>query len=140
MSNSLAFFSDSGLTTPMTQLFAVQTNDGAAAAVDAVAYLGSPASGTTFSAASDPGVDPILVSIANSLTGLQIPANSLRLATSNGGLAGATPGAALNVGTVINAGSGGAVAVHVRVDIAATAAGLYENLTLTTVSTIEEAA
>lgn len=138
MSNSLAFFSDSGLTTPMTQLFAVQTNDGSAAAVDAVAYLGSPVSGTAFSASSAPGVDPIMVSIVDALTGLQIPSSSLRLATSNGGLSGATPGAALNVGTVINAGTAGAVAVHVRVDTAATAAGLYQNLTLATVNTVEE--
>jgi len=137
MSNSLAFYTDAGLTTPLAQIGAVQTNDGSADAVDRVAYLGSPLSGMDFEAESSPGINQITVSIIDSLTGLQIPATALRLALSNGALSSATPGAALNVGTTILSGSSGAVAVHIRVDTSATAAGLYANLSLATNSTIE---
>lgn len=139
MSNSLAFYSDAGLTTPLSQLLAVQTNDGSAAAVDRVVYLGSPLVSMVFQAQSDPGIDQITVSINDSLSGLQIPAASLRLALSSGGLAAATPGAALDVGTEILSGSENAVAVHVRVDADAIAAGSYNNLSLMTNSTQEHA-
>lgn len=44
----------------------------------------------------------------------------IKLATTSGGLAGATGGAALSLGTVINGGSGNAQEVHIRVTNAVT--------------------
>ena len=72
MSNSLAFYSDAGLTVPLARLDAAQAVDGSAAAVDRVVWLGSPVPGTAFMADSDPGVDPLVVAIVDAATGLQI--------------------------------------------------------------------
>lgn len=137
MSNSLAFYSDAGLTVPLIRLDAAQAVDGSAAAVDRVVWLGSTAAGTAFQADSDPGVDPVVVAIVDSATGLQIPASSLRLAASAGGLAGATPGSPLALAAGIESGVGNAVPVYVRIDAAAIAAGTYDNVSLATVPTIE---
>jgi len=137
VSNSLAFYSDAGLTVPLARLDAAQAVDGSAAAVDRVVWLGSPVPGTAFMADSDPGVDPLVVAIVDAATGLQIPAASLRLAASAAGLAGATPGASLALAAVVEAGVGNAVPVYVRIDAAAIAAGTYDNLALATVPTIE---
>lgn len=140
MSNNLAFYSDAGLTVPLASLEAAQSTDGSAAAVDRIVWLGSPVAGYVFQASSDPGVDPLVVSIVDSLTGLQIPASSLRLAATAGGLPGATPGASLTLDVEIVAGAGNAAEVYVRVDAAAIAAGVYDNLSLACVETLEVAA
>lgn len=137
MSNSLGFYSDAGLTTPLTRLDALQASDGNAPAVDRAAYLGSTAAGKKFWAYSDPNVDPIIVSIVDSHTGLQIPANTVRLALSANGLNSATPGASLDIGDVILSGAANSLAVYVRVDAAAITAGTYDNLSLATNETIE---
>lgn len=140
MSNSLRFYQDAGMSVSLVLLEAVQTDDGGAAAVDRVVYLGSPVAGKKFQAASAPGSAQIVLSAVDAGAGLQIPASTLRLALSSGGLAGATPGAALNLGTEILSGSGNALPVHVRFDAAAIAAGVYDNLSLATSQTTEVAA
>lgn len=137
MSNTLLFYSDAGLTVPLSRLEAAQATDGSAGAVDRVVWLGSPVSGHAFQASSAPGVAPIIVSIADSLTGLQIPASSIRLAATSGGLSGATPGATLALGAEILSGVGNAAEVYVRIDAAAIAAGVYDNLSLRCVETLE---
>lgn len=137
MSNTLRFYNDAGMTVPLDLLEAVQTDGGGAAAVDRVAYLGAPVAGNKFQAASAPGTAQIVLSATDAGTGLQIPASTLRLALSSGGLAGATPGAALNLGTEILSGSGNALPVHVRFDAAAIASGVYDNLSLVTSLTTE---
>lgn len=137
MSNALRFYQDAGMTVPANLLEAIQADDGNAAAVDRVAYLGAPVAGKKFQSAGAPGSAQIVVSVADSATGLQIPSNTVRLALSSGGLPGATPGAPLNVGAEILSGAGNAVPVHVRFDAAAIAAGVYNNLSLTTSLTLE---
>lgn len=140
MSNSLAFYADAGLTTPLTRLDAAQATDGNAPAVDRTVYLGSTAADTKFQATSDPGVDPIVVSIADSQTGLQIPATTVRLALTANGLNSATPGAALAVAAEILSEAANSVAVYVRFDAAAISAGNYDNLSLVTSETVEVSA
>jgi len=139
MSNSLGFYQDAGMTVPFARLDAVQADDGGAAAVDRVAYIGSTVAAMKFQDAAAPGTGQIVLDIVDAGTGLQIPDTTLRLALSSGGLGSATPGASLNLGTEILSGSGNALAVHVRVDAAAIAAGNYDNLSLLTSSTIEVA-
>ena len=129
MSNSLAFYSDAGLTVPLARLDAAQAVDGSAAAVDRVVWLGSPVPGTAFMADSDPGIDPLVIAIVDAAAG--------RLVASAAGLDGATPGAPLVLAAVVEAGVGHAVPVYVRIDAAAIAAGTYDNLALATVPTIE---
>jgi hypothetical protein len=140
MSNSLAFYADAGLTTPLTRLDAAQATDGNAPAVDRTVYLGSTATDMKFWASSDPNVDPIIVSIVDSLTGSQIPASTVRLALTAPGLGSATPGASLDVGDVIFSEPANSLAIYVRFDAAAIAAGTYDNLSLTVTETVEVAA
>ena len=135
MSNTLDFYADAGLATPAPSIYAVQSSDGSAAAVDRVVYLGSPAAAKRFLASSDPGVDQITVSIASG--GAGVPASALRLALTQGGLDSSTPGAPLDVGVEIISGAGNAVPVHVRIDAGVLASGLYSNLTLATNETRE---
>lgn len=139
MSNSLSFFQDAGLTTAFAQLVVAQAVDGAAPAIDRVAYLGAPLLGTKFQAASNPGVDPIQVAVTDAATGLQLPASAIRLASSQAGLAAAPPGAALLLGSQILAGVANAAAVWVRIDAPAAASGFYDNLSLATNQTVEVA-
>ncbi len=137
MSNSLLFYQDAGLTVSLSRIDALQASDGNAVAVDRVIYLGSTVSGKKFQDAVDPGAEPIVLSVVDSLTGLQVPSNTLRLALSGGGLDAATPGAAINLGTELLSGTGNALPVHVRVDAIAIAAGAYDNLSLVTSDTME---
>jgi hypothetical protein len=137
MSNTLRFYQDAGMSVTFSLAEAVQADDGAAAAVDRVAYLGSPVAGKKFQAASAPGVAQIALSVVDSATGLQIPANTVRLALSSGGLGSATPGAAIDLGLEILSGSGNALPVHLRFDAAAITAGVYDNLSLATSLTVE---
>lgn len=51
------------------------------------------------------------------------PTTEIKLATTSGGLAAATPGAALNLGHTILSGSANAVAVHIRVTNTVTTVG-----------------
>lgn len=138
MTVSLAFFADAGLTVPLTRLDVIQAADNSLPAVDRVVYLGSTASAKKFNAASDPGIDQISVALADAGTG--IPTNVVRLALSSGGLATATPGAALDVGTEILSGAGNSLAIHIRVDLPVTAIGRYENLSFETNDLIETVA
>ncbi len=128
----IGFFEDSGLSLPATRLRAMQASDGSSAAVDVVYYLGAADVDRTWFAASDPGVDDIVVSVVDSASGTALLPNTLRLALAAEDLDTATPGAALAIGTAVDPGSGSAVAIHIRVDSAAIAAGLYENLSLAT--------
>lgn len=140
MTVSLRFYSDSGLTTPLTRIDATQSTDGNAGAVDRAVYLGSTIASVKFQSQSSPGTGQISVSISDSQTGLQIPASTIRLALTANGLNSATPGAAIDVGTEISSGSANAKTLYVRFDAAAIAAGIYDNLSLTTNSVIEIAA
>lgn len=122
----MRFYEDAGLSVPATKLKAMQAADGSSAPVDLTFWLGSTETDRSYYAASDPGVDDIVVSITG---GAGLPASALRLALAAEDLATATPGAALTLGTEIASGAG-AVAVHVRVDTAALTAGIYTNLAL----------
>jgi hypothetical protein len=126
MTVSLAFFADAGLTVPLSRLDVIQAADDSLPAVDRVIYLASTAAGKRFNAASDPGVDVITLSVVNTASG--IAATTVRLAASAGGLATATPGAPLELGTEILSGAVNSVPVHVRVDLPVTPIGRYENL------------
>lgn len=126
MTVSLAFWADAGLTVPLSRLDVIQAADDSLPAVDRTIYLGSTAAGKQFNAASDPGVDAIVLSVSSVAAG--IAATSVRLALIAGGLASATPGAPLGLGTQLLSGAAHSLPIHVRVDLPATAVGRYENL------------
>jgi hypothetical protein len=137
MAITLDFYDDAGLTTVNTSIGATQADDGTSPAVDRVVYLGSTASGKRFQAASNPGTDQIVVSIADSAVGSGLAATAVKLATSSGGLNTAVAGDPLSIGTEVLSGSANKVAIHVRIDTPAVAAGTYTDLSLTTNTLIE---
>lgn len=114
MAVTLKFYADAGLTTELASLARSANSDGSSGNVDAVIYIGSTAVGKTFRALSNPGVDQIVLSIADAASGSGHPASEVKLATSAGGLAAAVAGASLNLGTQILSGAGNAIAVYVR--------------------------
>jgi len=138
MTISLQFYTDAGLTTPATSISAIQASDGSAAAEDRVVYLGSTVSGHKFRADSDPGVDPVVVSIADSAAGTGVEATHVKLATTSGGLATALAGQPLSLGTQLLSGVANAQPVHVRIDTPALAIGVYSELTLSLNTLLEE--
>lgn len=135
----IGFFDDSGLSVPSAGITAVQATDGASAAVDRQVWIGVTDTGRAWYAASDPGVDDITVSIVDAESGASLLPSSLRMALDSGDLGAATPGAALDIGTAVQPGSVNAVPFWIRIDTTAFAAGVYDNLSLTTNALISQA-
>lgn len=141
MAISFKFYHDSALTQEVTSgnpIAAVQDTLNTLPPVDKQIWLGSIASGMKVRADSNPGVDPIMVSIADSASGSGEPASAVKLATSQGGLDGATPGASLSLGAQITSGSANAVSFWARMDDATATAGSYTDLSLQTNNLREE--
>lgn len=137
MANSLKLYSDAGLSAEVTSIPAIQADDGSVPAVVRHLYLGSALSGKTFQAVSNPGVDPIAVSIADSNGATGATPAKVKLALTEAGLTSATPGAALNVGVTLLSGSANAVSVWVEINGTGLATGTYNDLSLTTTNTVE---
>jgi len=135
---SIGFFQDAGLAQPASWLSATAAADGAGSS-DHVFYLGGTDAAREHVAASDPGVDPIEVSISDNAGGTLLLPSALRLALTQGGLATATPGDPLAVASVIPGGAANAVAIWVRVDAPEIGAALYTNLSLTSNDLISRA-
>jgi len=80
-------------------------------------YVMWPASGAwKFQANSDPGVDPITLSVVDSAPGSGQPASALKLALTQSGLATAVGGDPLDLGTEILFGAVNGVQVWVEFD------------------------
>jgi len=79
-----------------------------------VFYVGTPESGNKLQDATNPGVDPIELSIVDASAGSGVEASHIKLALSEAGLSSATGGAALSLGTSIAGGTG--LAVHYQWD------------------------
>lgn len=117
MAISLIFYSDAALTVPITPpLNAPQADDGSTGPLDFVLYLGSATAGKKFQAASNPGIDDIVLSVVDSAPGTGHPASEVKLAATLGGLDVATGGAPLDLGPQILSGAANAVPVFVRIN------------------------
>jgi len=115
MATTFGFFTDPALTTPLvSRLQFVQAVTSPSPADNAV-YFGSNHPGRYCQANSDPGVDPVVVSIVDATPGAGVPVTDVKLALTSGGLDGATGGTALALPETVNSGIDGAVAVHIRV-------------------------
>lgn len=112
-------FLDAGLTTAFDDathtLDAFALNGGSD---DGVFYIGSDAAtGTTvIEAASDPGIDQLVVSISDSAPGTGVEAAHIKLALTQLGLDSAVAGDPLNIGTGVTSGAANAVPVWYRWD------------------------
>ena len=105
---------------------------------DGVFYIGDPDDTIKIQAQSDPGVDPITVSIADSAAGSGVETTHIKLALSSAGLDSATGGASLSAGTTINGGSANAVPIHYRWTNS-TGAGVSTEISLSVVARVESA-
>lgn len=129
------FYLDSALTSQVSSgnpIAAAQDALNTLPPVDAQIWFGSTGSSLKARADSNPGVDAISVSIVDSASGSGEPATAIKLATSQGGLASATAGASLSIGTQVLSGSGNAVSFWARIDDATATVGSYTDLKLQT--------
>lgn len=129
-----AFFADAGMTTPLAAS-SITVTDGSDH-TDTVIYFGSTATGKTLQSASDPGADPVQISIDDA-SAVGIDASAIRLALTLGGLDAATPGAALSLGATLNSGAGGVQAIFVRASEGALANAVYSGLQLQAAGVVE---
>lgn len=137
MSHSLKAYNDAALSSQLTKLAALQKTDGSSGAVDFVIYLGSTAIGRKIEAASSPGVDNIVLSVADDNGAVGQTAQAVKLATTAAGLDTATAGDPLPLGLEILSGTGNAVEVHVRIEATNLLAGNYTDLSLDTNELVE---
>jgi hypothetical protein len=114
---SVDLYIDSALTTlaAMPLTFA-QDTAGATPPHQRVFYFVSKDTGLTFYAQSAPTVDLITISIEDASPGSGQPASAIKLATTQGGLASATGGAALEIGASFDSGVENAVTIWVQFD------------------------
>lgn len=126
-------YTNSGLTVLFGGTLTVNQNvDGSTGPVDQQFWVGSTATGKTLQADSDPGVDQIVLDIVDSAPGTGNPDTDVKLALTQGALAGATPGASLNLGTSILSLVANAVTFWVRVEDSTNVVGLSTELEFTT--------
>lgn len=140
MSLSFSLFFDAALTLPVaagTPIPAVQMADNSLAPVDVQLWLGSNAAGMQLQTSSNPGVDEITVSPADSSSGSGEPTTAIKLATSQAGLTAATAGASLPLATTVLSGVANAITFWARIDDATGVAGVYTDLSLLTNAVIE---
>jgi hypothetical protein len=126
-------YTNSNLTTEFGgTITAVQNLDGTTGRQDFPLWIGSVTASKTLQADSNPGTDQIALSIVDASPGSGHPASEVKLATTQGGLAGATGGASLNVGTTILSGVVNAVPFWVGVQDSTFVLGTSTELSFTT--------
>ena len=139
MAITFAIFHDSALTTPVDAENPIATSHAGSTSQDVQLWFGSPASDVSAQAQSDPGTDPITITPTDAASGSGQPATAVKLATSQVGLASATAGAALEIGTEVLSGTANAFSFWARLTNALTVVGTYDDLSLE-VNEIVEAA
>lgn len=130
---ALQFWTDSGLTSPQVgNLIAPQKSDGSTGPVQFQLWLGDDDAAWKYQADSNPGTDNIQVDVNDSDPGGGNPATDVKLATTQGGLSGATPGASLVLGTELVGGSVNAQEVWVEVEDSTQVVGTSTELSVRT--------
>jgi len=137
MSTSLKAYADATLSSVIHSPNVLQKLDASTGPVDFIIYLGSVLPGKKVEAQSNPGVDQIVLNVADSDSGSGQAASSVKLALSASGLSSATAGASLNLGATILSGVENAVPVYVRVEASNLSAGTYQDLSLETNNLVE---
>jgi len=140
MATSFAFYHDSALTQIIdgaSPLTATHDTANLLPPVDTVIYLGSTNAANKAQADSNPGVDPIVVSVVDADPATGSPATEFKLALTSGGLDTAVAGDPLTLSTVINGGAANAVPIYTRRTSAIGVAGSYTDLSLQTNTLLE---
>lgn len=131
--STFAWWADAGMTIPLARLDFVRS--ATPGAVDAGAWFGSPVAGKQLQATPTPGTTPVQVSLVDAAAGSGVELADVRLALSQSGLAAATPGAALTLGTTLASGS--AIQVWARISSAIAAVGNYDDMRMRVAGTVE---
>lgn len=128
------FYTDSALTQPQVgNLIATQRSDGSTGPVKFQLWLGDDDPAFKYQADSDPGVDNVVVSVLDAVPGSGNPDTDVKLAVTEAGLVGATPGAALDLGTTeIVGGSVNAKQVWIQVEDSTGTVGTSTELSVQT--------
>ncbi len=132
---SFGFFADAGLTIPLSVDLRHFSTQG-----DRLIYFGSPDAGRQLQDSTAPGVTALQVSIADSASGSGLASESIKLASTSGGLDTAIGGAALGLGNTVLSGASNAKPIHMRFDTSSGTVGTdYTDLGLAVLNTIESA-
>jgi hypothetical protein len=140
MAITFKFYHDAALTSEVTSgnPIAITALHPGGSATDVQLWLGSTATDTQAQANSDPGVDDIEISIADSDGGGAGNATTAcKLATSQGGLSTAVAGDPLPIGPTLASGVAKAMPFWLRVTNAQTVVGTYTDLSLATNTLVE---
>lgn len=97
---------------PATMQIELSAIDGSSG--DAVIYFGTPTAANKIEATSDPGVDPLQLTVVDANAGTGVAVGAIKLAVTSAGLDSATGGAALSLGATVLGGAANAVPVHIR--------------------------
>lgn len=125
---SFKFYADAALTVPLTKL--ALTRGATPSERNATVFLGSTVDAEQLQNTSDPGVDPVQVSIVDSAGGSGVAASEVKIAASYAGLSSATAGAPLDLSGTLDGGAANAVAIYVRVAASTTTPGTYDDVSL----------
>lgn len=133
MTATFDFFTDTALTSAAPSPLQVSHNsDFSDNPQDFQFFFGSLEASVKIEANSNPGVDNIVISVEDSDPGPNHETTEIKLATTQGGLTAATPGASLTVGTVVNSGDANDFEFWVRVTNAVSTVSTITELSTTT--------
>lgn len=131
------FFTDAALTTRVIGRIPFMQTVNAPGYQDAVLYFGSPNAARLAFAAPTPGTTHLSLAVIDEAAGTGSPAADVKLALSEGGLAAAAGGAALDLGVTVLGGYAHAVAIHIRVLDSSHQLGLHDDLRLVMNTVVE---
>jgi hypothetical protein len=141
MAQTFKWYLNSSLTTELTTLSQAFGSDGSDGAIDKLVYLGSTTSAKKILAASDPGVDPIPIYVADGDgSGTGQAATGVKLALTQGDLDTAVAGAAIDGPAQILSGVAQALPVWIRREPNNLTEGTYSDLTTEFGPVVERAA
>jgi len=130
---AFALYTDAALTTALSgNVIFEEPVDHSLTPADVVLYLGSTDAGKKLNALSDPGVDQITVTIADSAVGSGHEAAEIKLATTEAGLATAVAGDPVNLGVEGLSGVGNGAEIWIRSRDATSAQGTSTELSIST--------
>ena len=133
MALTFKLYTDSALTSLFSGTLSTSHNvTGSTGRVDNKLYLGSTVASKTLQADSDPGVDQLTLTPADSAPASGHETTEIKLALSQAGLAGATAGAAINLGVSIASLAVNALEVWIGIEDATASVGVSTELSLTT--------
>lgn len=130
MSTTWQLFHDSALTNPVEAGDPIALTAAYGGSADLQLWYGSTTASVRIQSTTSPGTNPITLTPVDAASGSGQPNTALKLASTQAGLASATGGAALALGTTLSSGVGNAVSLWVRWTPSGTTAGTFTDLSI----------